>query len=240
MHKDSWTPVREHAGHRMGEGCTAECRNMPFTMQDFDDHLAGTKTFGHYMLSPEGNTKLFAYDIDLNKTGFYRTDDSEEDVECNPREVWLTEGHPGIKHLTIQLRAMAEGLALAVWNRIEVPVAIATSGGKGLHVYGFTGSVPGDVARELATGILDGFGCFEATRGQNFYMHRSEYPSLSIEVFPKQANLDGKDFGNLMKLPLGVHMRTGRRSEFLTTKAPLSELVPMDPIAALTGQLPWQ
>ncbi|MBW1722453.1 MAG: DNA primase [Deltaproteobacteria bacterium] len=39
--------------------------------------------------------------------------------------------------------------------------------------------------------------------------------AFQIEVFPKQDNLSGKGFGNLVKLPLGVHRLTGKRSYFI-------------------------
>lgn len=35
------------------------------------------------------------------------------------------------------------------------------------------------------------------------------------EVFPKQVNVTEGRFGNLVKLPLGVHMKTGKKSYFL-------------------------
>ncbi len=36
-----------------------------------------------------------------------------------------------------------------------------------------------------------------------------------LESFPKQDNLSGKGFGNLVKLPLGIHRLTGKRSFFM-------------------------
>jgi hypothetical protein len=38
--------------------------------------------------------------------------------------------------------------------------------------------------------------------------------AFSLEVFPKQDRLSGKGLGNLVKLPLGVHRMSGRRSWF--------------------------
>ncbi len=38
--------------------------------------------------------------------------------------------------------------------------------------------------------------------------------AFSLEVFPKQGELTGKGMGNLVKLPLGVHRVTGKRSYF--------------------------
>jgi hypothetical protein len=36
-----------------------------------------------------------------------------------------------------------------------------------------------------------------------------------MEVFPKQNQLSGKGFGNLVKLPLGIHRVTGKQSWFI-------------------------
>ncbi len=38
---------------------------------------------------------------------------------------------------------------------------------------------------------------------------------FNLEVFPKQDRLAGKGLGNLVKLPLGIHRGTGRRSHFV-------------------------
>ena len=39
--------------------------------------------------------------------------------------------------------------------------------------------------------------------------------AFNLEVFPKQDQPGGKGFGNLVKLPLGVHRATGKRSWFM-------------------------
>jgi len=39
--------------------------------------------------------------------------------------------------------------------------------------------------------------------------------AFNLEVFPKQDHPGGKGFGNLVKLPLGVHRATGKRSYFM-------------------------
>jgi len=39
--------------------------------------------------------------------------------------------------------------------------------------------------------------------------------AFSLEVFPKQDRLSGKGFGNLVKLPLGIHRMTGKKSTFI-------------------------
>lgn len=39
--------------------------------------------------------------------------------------------------------------------------------------------------------------------------------SFDLEVFPKQDKLSGKGFGNLVKLPLGIHRKNGKPSFFM-------------------------
>lgn len=237
----------------------------PMTMADFEAHFNGSKTMGHYLLDTDSNCKLFAFDIDLAKH-----DRTCEDRTCkggcvqytgadnvlytiNPREVWqadraaygLVDGDLPLFHdlLTMDLKCMAEGLARYANRVLNLPVSIATSGGKGLHVYVYTGLMPAETARHAALTVLTGMGCFEPFRGENFWRHTQYYPALDIEVFPKQTSLDGKDLGNLMKLPLGVHRVTKQRAEFIHTKGALGRLTPadvMDPERALTGDLPWE
>lgn len=236
-----------------------------FTMQDFRDHLAGTKTLGHYLLDTDGNCKYFAFDIDLVKhnrdcnpgpgerctgcpMGFANLEISAdgnpvavgEPHVVIPRQAFLSDDERVVNTLRIHLRLMAEGLAYRIHKRLDIPVAIATSGHKGLHVYGFTGLMPAEACKLVAFSILEEFTCFEQFRGENFWRHTSEYSVLDIEVFPKQTNLDGKELGNLMKLPLGLHRVTKQRAEFLTTKSPPDRWVTMDPEYALSGDLPWE
>jgi len=63
---------------------------------------------------------------------------------------------------------------------------------------------------------------------------------FSLEIFPKQEKLSGKGLGNLVKLPLGIHRKTGKKSFFLgcknrTKEAQLSflETVKKIPVSAL-------
>ena len=191
----------------------------PFTMQDFRDHLAGTKTLGHYLLDENSNCKLFAFDIDLVKHGQncpgpgckgcpvdflgMEIDPETGNVILNGLEysrlVRDAFKNPGeyecYETLVINLRCMADGLARMIHRKYGIPVAIAKSGSKGLHVYGFTGEMPAEVQKQLALDLLTGTGAFEAVRGDNFWKHSSSYPMLEIEVFPKQTSLDGKDLG---------------------------------------------
>jgi len=60
----------------------------------------------------------------------------------------------------------------------------------------------------------------EASRAKKALLPITKYLSgdlsaFGLEVFPKQDQLSGKGFGNLVKLPLGIHRLTGKRSYFL-------------------------
>lgn len=213
---------------------------LPWAMDDLVTHIRGKRTFGHYMVGTDDQCKLFAFDIDLSKSATMSGEDGEP-VDVNPREVWIKE-QPASIHadLRLQLRAMAEGLAVRARRLLDIPVAVASSGGKGLHVYGFTGSQPAEVCRMAAKEILEDFGVFEPIRGDNFWRHTENYAAMTIEIFPKQGSIEGKDLGNLMGLPLGIHQRTGRQKFFLSMKNGYGDpWQPMDPMAALSGETPW-
>lgn len=76
------------------------------------------------------------------------------------------------------------------------------SGGKGLHFWFFleTPVPPGKVKRAL-----------EEIRSTLI----NDLKAFNLELFPKQEQLSGKGLGNLVKLPLGVHRLTGKRSYFI-------------------------
>lgn len=243
----AWNPVTDTG--------KADGKRLGFTMQNFTDHLTGRKTYGHYLVNKEGQCKLFAFDLDLDKEGWWIDTEAHDDtdisqimqggIKCSPREVWMAQDPPEfLDYFTMALRGIADGLAHMI-DRLSngtVHTAIADSGGKGLHVYGFTGLMPAEHVRDFARSVLTEFDIFEPTRGDNFWKATSAgaYRNVTIEVFPKQDNLDGKDLGNLMRLPLGVNQKTGRRGHFISSSARVTKLIEMDPMRALSGDLPWE
>jgi hypothetical protein len=76
------------------------------------------------------------------------------------------------------------------------------SGGKGYHFWFFFETpVRAKEVREVLTRLVAGF------KGDLSHFH--------LEVFPKQDSISGNGLGNLVKLPLGAHRVTGKRSYFL-------------------------
>lgn len=87
-------------------------------------------------------------------------------------------------------------------RRAGLPCVVEFSGGKGFHFWTFfRDPVPAAAARQALQQVA-----------------RRLEPDLScftLEVFPKQDQLAGKGLGNLVKLPLGLHRGTGKRSFFV-------------------------
>lgn len=199
---------------------------VPWTMGDLRKHLSGEFSYGHYLVSKENKAKLFAFDLDLDKTG---KDEDGNDVA--PRDIWNgPESEQKIQYRK-QLRALGEGLAWRAKRLLDIPMAVAYSGNKGVHVYGFTGEMDAAEIRQVATEFLSS-SVYERVNGENFWKHTHAYQHLTIEVFPKQGFITGEGFGNLMRLPLGKNAKGGE-SFFLDSLAPIEQMLPMDPMEAL-------
>jgi hypothetical protein len=204
-------------------------------MTDLLRHLDGNSSMGHYTVSPEGMTKFFAFDIDLEEAKPDRGIWYPMPVQCNctpeevcswddfenadPRGEWKSGAMTTCteRFLIYQLRTMAHLLADTTEQTLGVRTAVAYSGSKGVHVYALTGPISAADARAGAQIVLDQTNRFELLRGQNFFKHRAihddpilDMPQLSVEVFPKQDSVEGKaeKLGNLMRLPLGWNRNT--------------------------------
>jgi hypothetical protein len=254
QHADgSWSPHTK-TGKRDGE-------RIPWSRPDLISHLEKRATYGHYLLGSDSTCKLFAFDVDLEKSGVLPnapkpgTNEPGADPwastaeilsweqncfqECEDlRGAWLTRSHPGRPYMKAQFKEIAHKLLRGVYETLGVPCAAAYSGGKGIHVYGFTGRMAAQDARDGAEIVLESMGGFKTTRGVNFFQHEN-YPNLSIEIFPKQTSLDGKDLGNLMRLPLGRNLKSTDPTFFIDMTSPMAVMQPVDPEWALTAGNPW-
>lgn len=248
------------------DGSYRPLRGEPFTLACLLDHITGVQTFGHYTTNEKDETKLFCFDVDLEKTGllpikqdgygrFFMFDNAEL------RDVWGSR-KPGAARnfIKLQLKMLANQLMSAINKELEIPTAATYSGSKGVHVYGFTGKTSTELARGGADIVLDALrhtqqGYWAVSRGTNFlkYMNSdsklAEDPSsncsqFSLEVFPKQDTLEGKEkgLGNLLRLPTGVNLKSPKRDRgfFLDMRTALTEFAPRDAVEALTAKNPWQ
>lgn len=225
---------------------------LEWELQDLLDHLAGTRTYGHYLLDRDNTCKVFAFDIDLNKTGYLPTlpypsaDAGEEEAlewfdsfrMCDDMiAAWHDRSNPARDYLKFAMRSYAQTLQIAIQD-LEIPSLVAYSGNKGIHVYGFPGRMPAADVRAGARIVIEGLPMVP-TRGENFFTWqgdtREELKLFTVEVFPKQDTISNEGgFGNLMRLPLGVNVKSEDPTFFVDTDAPMGVLRPVDALTALS------
>jgi len=88
-----------------------------------------------------------------------------------------------------------------VSSRLDLEPVIEFSGYKGFHFWYFMERpVPASIVRRALQQIVEPL--------------KPDLSYFDLEIFPKQDHLTGKGLGNLVKLPLGIHRLTGRRSFF--------------------------
>lgn len=227
-----------------------------FNMDHLLAHVSGTRTYGHYLLGQDSTCKVFAFDIDLKKqtkdwSGTWV--DVQQDADAihsgiSPLDLWLDRSKaaaPARKWYKYQMKMLAHRLASEI-VALGADCAVAYSGHKGVHVYGFTDRMPASEVREGAVLVLDRLDEFKAVRGKNFWEHKNDDPihgfqNFSIEVFPKQVSLEKNGLGNLMRLPLGVNHKAPKDPTFfLDMTAPLGQFTPhSDPVTLLKKGNPF-
>lgn len=99
------------------------------------------------------------------------------------------------------VRLMTRLLVARLRNMGLSPVCEYT-GNRGYHVWLFVaGGAPAPLLRRLGDWLVD-----------SIVEEEGAFAGIHVEVFPKQTSLRPGKFGNLVKLPLGIHKKTGRRS----------------------------
>jgi hypothetical protein len=172
----------------------------PLTPAVARNHLLGTYTVGVYPIRLDGTCTFFAVDLDVDRSAV-------EQAQTQPALA---------RSLRADLRSTAARLLTELRGLGWAPL-FEDSGYKGRHFWVFLEEPePAEVLHLL---------------GRHFLAWQSPQltPGLHLEFFPKQGSLKGKGLGNLIKLPLGIHRRTGRRAVLLDDQGqPLA-----DPLASL-------
>ena len=147
-------------------------------------HLQGTATLGVYPVRADQTVLFGALDIDVRKSAL--TTDG-----ANPS-------------MTTQLREMVQADARRLarqFDQLHLPVYVEESGYKGVHLWIFFAEpVPAASVKRFLEAVVGRVG--------------PPSPELQWEVFPKQDQVAEDQLGNLIKLPLGIHLKTGRRCLF--------------------------
>jgi hypothetical protein len=155
----------------------------PMAHEDVEEHLAGRKTYGIYLMRADATVTCAVIDADLKADFRHRPLPVEERRRVQREAAYLVR----------RLRELSREAGLA-------PL-VETSGGKGFHLwYFFQDPVSAQAVRRVLGRLVDHLA--------------GDLSAFSLEIFPKQDRLTAKGFGNLVKLPLGVHRLTGKRSFF--------------------------
>jgi hypothetical protein len=157
------------------------------------DHLAGRTSLCAYALAPgaEAATALWgAFDLDA-----HGDDEGDGGLSAAARE---------------ELLRLARRLGGALAARVDPrSVVLETTGGLGLHVWVLLGApTPARAVVSLLDEALTDLGLTPAAR-----VVLDE--RLAVERYPKRAELAEGQVGTALRVPLGRHPRTGRRSRFL-------------------------
>ncbi|GIW95114.1 MAG: hypothetical protein KatS3mg110_3155 [Pirellulaceae bacterium] len=172
----------------------------PLTPTVAKNHLLGNYTIGVYPLRLDGTATFFALDLDIDRSALQRARSDPQYAQ------WLRD----------TLRKEAPRL-VEILNEYGFSALFENSGYKGRHYWVF-------LEKPETAATLQVLGKCLLQR-----LHPFISPGFHLEFFPKQSELKGKGLGNLIKLPLGIHRRTGKRSLLLD---PHGQVI-SDPLAYL-------
>jgi len=157
----------------------------PLTAEDVLDHIKGRKTYGIYLLRRDATVGSVVIDMDLNRKLRATALKSQDRLNIKREK----------DYIFARVEEMSQ-------ERLNIRPLCEFSGNKGFHFWFFFDKpVSAGVARKLISPVAAAL--------------NRDCQCFSLEVFPKQDQLQGKGLGNLVKLPLGVHRLSGKPSYFV-------------------------
>ena len=157
----------------------------PLTEEMIRQHLSGDVILGTYVQRPNGTSKYVVFDIDISKKILLQYD-------------------YGSSEFTAYKQNAAEHVSklCKILQRMGMTGYIEDSGFRGYHVWVFfTGWIPVRYINRFTE-------CVQKELGDSG-------DGITMEVFPNSARIRTGKFGQKIRLPLGVHIRTGNRSYFV-------------------------
>jgi hypothetical protein len=224
-----------------------------FTLDDFQNHLFGDACLGTYLLHPDDSTvKFIAFDLDMKDAGSYLVIRNVEEVmELESQGYYENEAdheidldlkignleaalhlpfHEAHRWARIILLTAIRGIVKTGTSRLGIkPMTVITGGGAHV-IFPLPEPTPATDARAMGLDVMEYVhGASRKGNGDIFWNYGNyQNVPLEIEVFPKQDSLDGKKFGNLIRLPFGWHHEAQMRT------------FAMDPLALITPLWDWQ
>lgn len=168
---------------------------QPLLPDKVKQHLDGKETIGTYIQRSNGTVKYMVLDLDISKGVLLQ----------NPNQKLMEE------YLNKCLRVATE--ILKEFSRMGLRGYLEKSGCRGYHIWIFFDEwIPVRYANFISDIIEEKTG--NLWRGGE----------IQVEYFPNKTKLRNGKKGQVMKLPWGIHPRTGRRSYFI--KDTLEEYLP--------------
>ncbi|MEA1972860.1 MAG: CRISPR-associated primase-polymerase type A1, partial [Candidatus Cloacimonadota bacterium] len=145
----------------------------------------GNMTVGVYNLNLENQVKFLAFDLDVIKP-----------------VVKQFHSNTAFREKITEKLQMIVNQIIDVLKTANLNGYIEFSGNKGYHVWVFFKYwIKAELAKDLGKMVVS-------------KIDKGDTP-CEIEVFPKQARVMKNKTGNLIKIPLGIHLKTGKRSYFV-------------------------
>ena len=144
-----------------------------------------------------GNVTVGVYQLRLDNTVNFIA----FDIDINKRMLERGSNDPDMMELLIGMVHETACKLIKLCKENDIPIYLEDSGYKGRHCWIF-------LEQALDAQIAKGFA--------EIVVKNIEVPNgISIEIFPKQVMHTDKMLGNLIKLPLGIHRKSGRRALFI-------------------------
>lgn len=183
----------------------SECQPQALTADVIDRHLAGTITVGSYIQRPNATVHFIVMDVDISRKILLQYPHATEEFNQYLK-----------KALTVAVNIQKELMRMGMKSCLEY------SGYRGYHVWLLlTEWIPVRYANMFCDVLVRKIG---------------DIPEdITLEFFPNRTHLRPGKFGQVLKLPLGIHMKTGERSYFLD-----EDLHPVEEINPFLDTIPRQ
>lgn len=171
---------------RDGQSRKSELQTLPLTEDDLWKHLNGEIIVGTYIQRSNSTVKHIVLDVDISKKILLQHERNGE--------IWK-------EYLKKALNYCSQ--LLHVINNMGIQGYIEYSGNRGYHVWiilaewipvRYANMLCDILEKEMETYVQDG---------------------ISVEYFPNKTRLKPGKYGQVIKIPFGVHVRTRERSYFL-------------------------
>lgn len=163
-----------------------ELQTLPLTEKEISAHLCGDITLGTYIQRPNGTVRFIVFDVDVSKKMLLQCENNAEAFQAYYE------------------KALRKSLEICdVLKKLGLKGYLEDSGNRGYHVWVFLSEwIPVRYAN-LFSEVVQA----KLPAGQD--------DEINLEFFPNQTRIKPGKYGQVLRLPYGIHGKSGRRSGFL-------------------------